>query len=76
MWPKRKQCYWHNMLLLLAQSIKAYVRYLKFKGVMNMSEKVGRLGRGLQRVDLSSHGRENLPESNVLPDNFSTDDNF
>ena len=43
---------------------------------MNMSEKVGRLGRGLQRVDLSSHGRENLPESNVLPDNFSTDDNF
>ena len=76
MWPKRKQCYWHNMLLLQAQSIKAYVRYLKFKGVMNMSEKVGRLGRGLQRVDLSSHGRENLPESNVLPDNFSTDDNF
>ena len=49
------------MLLLQAQSIKAYVRYLKFKGVMNMSEKVGRLGRGLQRVDLSSHGRENLP---------------
>ena len=64
------------MLLLQAQSIKAYVRYLKFKGVMNMSEKVGRLDRGLQRVDLSSQGRENLRESNVLPDNFSTDDNF
>ena len=76
MWPKRKQCYWHNMLLLQAQSIKAYVRYLKFKGVMDMSEKVGRLGRGLQRVDLSSHGRENLRGSNVLPDNFSADDNF
>ena len=43
---------------------------------MNMSEKVGRLDRGLQRVDLSSQGRENLRESNVLPDNFSTDDNF
>ena len=43
---------------------------------MNMSEKVGRLGRGLQRVGLSSHGRENLRESNVLPDNFSTEDNF
>ena len=23
-WPKTEQCYWHNMLLLLAQSIKAY----------------------------------------------------
>ena len=22
-WPKKEQCYWHNMLLLLAQSIKA-----------------------------------------------------
>ena len=31
-----------------------------------MSEKVGRLGRGLQRVNLLSHGRENLRESNVL----------
>ena len=62
------------MLLLLAQSIKAYVRYLKFKAVVNMSEKVGRLGRGLQRVNLSSHGREKLRESNVLPDNYSTDD--
>ena len=67
MWPKRKQCYWHNMLLLPAQSIKAYVQYLKSKGVMNMSEKVVRLGQGLQRLNLSSHGRENLRESNVLP---------
>ena len=32
-----------------------------------MSEKVGRLGRGLQRVNLLSYGRENLRESNVLP---------
>ena len=31
-----------------------------------MSEKVGRLGRGLQRVDVSSHRRENLLETNVL----------
>ena len=44
--------------------------HLKFKGVMNMSEKVGRLGRGLEIVDLLSHGRENLEKSNVLPDNF------
>ena len=22
-WPKKEQCYWHDMLLLLAQSIKA-----------------------------------------------------
>ena len=36
---------------------------------MNVSEKVGRLGRGLYRVKLSSHGRENLQESCVLPDN-------
>ena len=35
-----------------------------------MSEKVGRLGRGLSRVNLLSHGRENLRESNVLPDHF------
>ena len=32
---------------------------------MSMSEKVGRLGRG--------HGRENLRESNFLPDNFVHD---
>ena len=38
-----------------------------------MSEKVGRLGRGLQIIDISSHGTENLQESNVLPDNFSDD---
>ena len=37
---------------------------------MNMSEKVGRLGRGLKRDDVSSHGRENLQESDVPPDNF------
>ena len=37
---------------------------------MNMSEKVGKLGRGLLRGDVSSYGRENLQESNVLPDNF------
>ena len=35
---------------------------------MNMSEKVGRVRRGLQRVNLSSHGRENF-----LPDNFCHD---
>ena len=35
-----------------------------------MSEKVGRLGRGPYRVNLSSHGSENLQESNVLPDNI------
>ena len=35
-----------------------------------MSEKVGRLDRGPYRVNLSSHGRENLQESNVLPDNI------
>ena len=23
-WPKKEQCYWHNMLLLLAQSIKGW----------------------------------------------------
>ena len=40
---------------------------------MNMSKKVGRLGRGLQRVNLLSEGRENLRESNVLPDNFFHD---
>ena len=49
------------------------VRHLKFKGVMNMNEKVARLGRGLKRVNLLSHGRENLQESNVLPDNFFHD---
>ena len=43
------------------------VRHLKVKGVMNMSEKVGRLG--LARA-VSSHGRENLQESNVLPNSF------
>ena len=37
---------------------------------MNMSEKVGRLGGRLQRVDVSSHRRENLLETNVLPDTF------
>ena len=36
-----------------------------------MSEKVGRLGRGLYRVNLLSHDKENLWQSNVLPDNFS-----
>ena len=40
---------------------------------MNMSEKVGRLGQGMKRVDVSSHGRENLQESNVLPDNIFHD---
>ena len=35
-----------------------------------MSEKVGRLGRGLKRDDVSSHGRENLQESDVPPDDF------
>ena len=38
-----------------------------------MSEKVGRLGRGLQRVNLLSHGRENLRESNVFTDNLFHD---
>ena len=37
---------------------------------MNMSEKLGRLGRGLYRVNLLSHDKENLWQSNVLPDNF------
>ena len=37
---------------------------------MNRSEKVGKLGRGLQRDEVSSHGRENLQEDNDLPDNF------
>ena len=36
-----------------------------------MSEKVGRLGRGPQRVNLLSHGREDLRESNA--DNFFHD---
>ena len=36
---------------------------------MNMSEKIGRLGPG-PRVNLLSHGRENLQESDVLHDNF------
>ena len=36
---------------------------------MNMSEKIGRLGPG-PRVNLLSHGRENLQESDVLLDNF------
>ena len=40
---------------------------------MNMSEKVERLGRGMYRVNLLSHGREDLRESNVLPDNFFHD---
>ena len=35
---------------------------------MNMGEKGGRLDRGLQRVDVSSHGTENLQESDVPPD--------
>ena len=35
-----------------------------------MSEKVGRLGRGLERVDVLSRGRENLQGNNVLPDNI------
>ena len=34
-----------------------------------MGEKIGRLGPG-PRVNLLSHGRENLQESNVLHDNF------
>ena len=34
-----------------------------------MSEKIGRLGPG-PRVNLLSHGRENLQESDVLHDNF------
>ena len=38
-----------------------------------MSEKVERLGRGMYRVNLLSHGREDLRESNVLPDNFFHD---
>ena len=38
-----------------------------------MSEKGGRLGQGLQRVNLLLHGRENLHESNFLPDNFFHD---
>ena len=37
---------------------------------MNMSEKVGTLGRELYRVDVLSHGSENLYESNVLLDSF------
>ena len=37
---------------------------------MNMSEKVGRLGRGLYRVNLLSQDKENLWQSNVLPDNL------
>ena len=37
---------------------------------MNINEKVRRLGRLVYRVDVSSHGSENLQESNVLPDNF------
>ena len=36
---------------------------------MNLSEKIGRLGPG-SRVNLLSHGRENLQESDVLLDNF------
>lgn len=35
-----------------------------------MSTKVERLGRGLQRVEVSSYGRENSQESNALPDIF------
>ena len=35
-----------------------------------MSEKVGILGRGLQRVEVPSYGRENSQESNVLSDFF------
>ena len=42
--------------------------FTKVNAVMNMSETVGRLGRGLWRVNFSSHDRENLQESNVLPD--------
>ena len=42
---------------------------------MNMSEKVGRLGRELYRVDVLSHGSENLYESNVLLDSFCNDPN-
>ena len=34
-----------------------------------MSEKIGRLGPG-PRVNLLSHGRENLQESDVLHDNW------
>ena len=40
---------------------------------MNMSEKVGRVGRGLWRVNLLSRSRGNFWESNVLPDNFFHD---
>ena len=36
---------------------------------MNMSEKSGDKA-GLWRVNLLSHGKENLQESNVLPDNL------
>ena len=50
--------------------ITSLCRYLKFKEAMNMSEKVERLGRGLQRVEVSSYGRENSQESNALPDFF------
>ena len=42
---------------------------------MNKSKKVGRLGRELQRVGVSSNGSENLQESNVLPVNFFNDQN-
>ena len=37
---------------------------------MNLTEKVRGLGRGLLRVNLLSHRRENLRESNGLPDKF------
>ena len=40
---------------------------------MNMSKKVGRLGRGVSRVNLLSQGRENLREINFLSDNFFHD---
>ena len=35
-----------------------------------MSEKVGKPGQELWRVNVSSHGRKNLQESNVLPGIF------
>ena len=40
-------------------------RHLRCGNVMR-----SRLGRGLQRVDVSSHDRENPQESEVPPDNF------
>ena len=49
------------------------VRHLKFKGAMQMSEKVGRLGRGLQRLDLTSHDNENVSGNRVPLDDLGHD---